>query len=413
MPFTDEQLKAALGEASPRWKFVAGTRYREMPATFALQLLAVATHGAPDRAIEGQTLADALAGKLHPLLGGLPADAEGNTREPEAQGGIGGWTHAAAAWILLLAKRTPTVWAQLTPDEMRRADVIMQALAVAGHFTMSDANTYHVLLDGTSNHHKSWNINITEGYVDVLIAASEYFGAAELNALFAEFDFDAFVAEAGCLELRNIVRCWTHQPVMRDLLMHGGPHFREGGKGPVPAGGITGDGPGVRSECFFQGHGLDEGWAIYRTQSARQFSKAGRTEINAMIGECTRLRQLETKATVSPWEGQMGMCVEFETTDWYGVRSCLTYAFEGVMITLGSAASLRALGRWRDDAAGRDMERRMAVGVNDLMFKAREGYRGWAHGKEILEDFSVMRERGSDYVFPMWSELFSTTGAAR
>ena len=44
MPFTDEQLTVAISEKSPRWKFVSGTRYREMPRTFALQLLAVAAY---------------------------------------------------------------------------------------------------------------------------------------------------------------------------------------------------------------------------------------------------------------------------------------------------------------------------------------------------------------------------------
>lgn len=407
MPFTDQQLQSALAEESPRWKFVPGTRYREMPRTYALQLLAVAAYAEPDREVGGVMLASALVEKLHPLLGGLPADdEEGNTREPEAQGGISGWTHAAPAFVFLIAKRMPSVWSQLSEDEYHRADLIMQALAVAGHFTMSDANTYHVLMDGISNHHKSWNINITEGYVDVLIAAGLYFGAADLNAFFKQFDFDAFLAEADRMGLRNIVRCWTHRPFIRDLVMNGGPQYREGGQGPVPKDGITGYGRGVRGECFFQGHAMDETWAIFRTQATRQFAKACRTEVAAQTGESTRLLQHATDAKISPLEGRMGMCVEFETNDWYGIRSCLTYAFEGVMIQLGTAASLRVLGLWPNDASGHYLEQCMAVGVSDLMFKGREGYRGWAHGKETIEGFEQMTERGADYVFPMWSELF-------
>lgn len=412
MLFAEELLAAALREESPRWKFVPGTRYREMPRTFALQLLAVAAHAAPDRAVAGVTLAAAVAARLHPWLGGVAPDAEGNTREPEAQGGIGGWTHAAAAWILLLAKSTPAVWSELDTAERHRADLIMSALAVAGHFTMGDANNYHVLLDGTSLHHKSWNINITEGYVDVLAAAGGYFGAAELNAFFAGFDFEAFVAAAERAGLRNIVRCWTHRPFIRELLMRGGAHHVPGGVGPVGAAGVTGHGRGVRCPAFFQGHGLDETWALFRTQAARQFAKAVRTEIIVQTGERTRLLQRATAATVSPWEGCMGMCTEFEGTDWFGVRSSLTYAFEGVMIQLGTAASLRVLGLWRDDAAGRDIARRMAVGVSDLRFKAQEGYRGWAHGKETVAGMGELRASGSDYVFPLWSELFPPPEAA-
>ena len=406
MPFTDEQLTVAISEKSPRWKFVSGTRYREMPRTFALQLLAVAAYAEPTRIVNGQTLAAALLEKLHPILGGLPADEAGDTREPEAQGGISGWTHAAPAWTFLIAKRLPSVWSQLPDDERHRVDLIMQAMAVAGHFTMGDANSYHVLLDGISAHDKSWNINITEGYVDVLIACGLYFGATELNAFFLQFDFDTFIAEADRMGLRNIVRCWTHRPFIRELLMHGGLHFQDGGKGPVPDCGQTSHGQCVRCECFFQGHRLDDSWAIHGTQAKRQFSKAVRTEVAALTGESTRLLQRETKARYSPWEGQLGMCVEFETNDWYGIRSCLTYVFEGVMIQLGTAASMRVLGLWPDDPTGRYIEQCMAVGVSDLMFKGREGYRGWAHGKETIEGFEQMTERGADYIFPMWSELF-------
>jgi hypothetical protein len=101
------------------------------------------------------------------------------------------------------------------------------------------------------------------------------------------------------------------------------------------------------------------------------------------------------------------MCAELEGTDWYGVRSCLTYAFEGVMINLGTAACLRVLGLWPDEVSARELERRMAVGMADLEFKAREGYRGWAHGKECLQGLGELRERGCEHVFALWRGYFA------
>jgi len=407
MAFADDQLAAALHEDSPRWKFVVGTRYREMPRVFALQLLAIAAHREPARTVGSETLAAAFAGKLHALLGGLPPDADGNTREPEAQGGIGGWTHAAAAWILLLAKRTPAVWTQLDAAEKHRAGLIMRALAVAGHFTMGDGNDCHILLDGISAHNKSWNINITEGYVDVLLAAAEYFGAAGLELFFTEFDFDDFVAGLRSANLLNIARCWTHRPEIKPLLMHGGRHELPPGKTPLALGGIAGHALGVRRPCTFQGMPLSNVWPIFQTQGFRQFAKAVRTRIYVQPDTHTHLLQRVTKAEVSPWEGRLGMCTEFEGTDWYGVRSCLQYAFEGAMINVGTAASLRALGLWLDDAAGHELEQRMAVGLADLIFKADEGYRGWAHGKEIRGGMSDLREHGADHVLAMWRAGFA------
>lgn len=408
MPFTDEQLLAALAEDSPRWKFVPGTRYREMPRVFALQVLAIAAHREPHLTLHDVTLADALAEKLHPLLGGLPADdAEGNTREPEAQGGIGGWTHAAAAWIFLLAKRTPEVWSQLDAGERHRADLMMHAMAVAGHFTMGDGNDCHILLDGISAHNKSWNINITEGYVDVMLAAAEYFGADELNAWFVGFDYDAFVIKLRAANLMNIVRCWTHRSEIGPLVMHGGVHALPPPQQPLALGGIAGRALGVRRPFTFQGLALNDVWAIYLTQGYRQFAKVVRTQIIAQTGEHTRLMQRETAAVLSPLEGRLGMCTELEGTDWYGVRSCLTYAFEGVMINIGTAAAMRVLGLWRDDASGVELEKRMAVGMADLMFKAREGYRGWAHGREYIHGLEDLRDHGADHVFAMWSAWFA------
>jgi hypothetical protein len=405
--FADALLARAAAEPPPRWKFLPGQRYREMPATFALHLLALEAHLEPNRKVNGTPLAAAVAEKLQTWLGGTPADAEGHTREPEAQGGLGGWTHNAAAQTLLLAKRTFAIWSRLTEAERRRADLIMQALAVAGHFTLGDANNYHVLLDGISPNHKSWNPNITEGYVDVMVAAAQYFEPAELKAFFRGFDFSGFVSELERHELRNISRCWRHTPAVGDLLMQGGPHHLGGGTGPVQAGGVTGHGHGVRQDFTFFGYELTEPWALYRTQADRLYAKAVRTEIIVHGDNRSRLLQRATDATVSPWEGRMGMCAEFEGTDWFGLRTSLTYAFEGVMINLGTAATLKVLGAWRDDAAGRDIARRMAVGVSDLKFKAHEGYRGWAGGKEtkawLEQDLQPI---GSDYIFPLWTDFF-------
>lgn len=407
MPFTDAQLTAACREESPRWKFVAGTRYREMPRVFALQLLALAARAEPGRRIAGATLAEHLVSKLHPLLGGLPPDAEGHTREPEAQGGIGGWTHAAAAWSLVLTKETPEAWSRLPGAEKHRADLIMRALAVAGHFTMGDGNDCHVLLDGVSVHHKGWNINMTEGYVDVLAAAGRWLGGEPLDAFFAGFDFEPFVAELQAAGLHNIVRCWTHRPEIADLLMHGGRHRLPPPKTPLAMGGLEGVAQGVRRPFAFQGIRATEAWALHCLWGFRQFARAVRTRIIVQGDSHTHLLQRATAAEVSPWEGRNGMCTEFETTDWFGVRSSLTYAFEGVMINVGTAASLRVLGLWPDDAAGRELERRMAVGMADLMFKAREGYRGWAHGRENIAGAEDLVGHGAEFVGPMWSELFA------
>lgn len=405
-PFSDELLARAVSEPAPRWKGIPGKRYHELPATFALQLTAIAAHLDPQHRVGDTTLAASVATKVKSFLHNDGPDAEGHTREPESSGGLGGWSHNAVAQVLLLSKRTPAIWETFSADDRRRADFILRALVIAAHFTIGDDNDFPTTLDGVAIYHKSWNPNITESYADILVAASLYFGAEKLNALGVEFDFDAFIAEARAFGFMNIVHSWTHTPKVKGLLMHGGSHTSPGG--PPPAiGGVTGQGAGVRRPLYYRGWGMDAPWEIYRLQANWMFSRTVRTQIIINGENRSRLLQRATSATVSPWEGRMGMCLEFEISDWDGLRTSLAYAFEGAMIHLGTAATLRVLGEWRDDPAGRDIERRMAVGIADLMFKAKEGYRGWSLGKERINWLEQdLQPLGSDYIFPLWTQLF-------
>ncbi|QYM79053.1 hypothetical protein K0B96_00110 [Horticoccus luteus] len=407
IPFPEPLLARALAEPAPRWKFSPGKRYHELPHVFALQLLALSAHFDPLHPAGDSTLAAAVAAKIRTFLVSEP-DADGNTREPEALGGLGGWSHNSAAQILLLARRTPAVWDALSPEEHRRADLLMHAFAIAGHFTLDDDNDFGVLLDGVALYQKSWNPNIVEGYVDVMTAASLYFGADELNAFFRTFDFDAFTEQLRIANFRNVLRCWTHTPAMRDLLMNGGTFRAPGESAGEKLGGTVGHGAGVRNDFTYLGYTLAQPWELYRTQANRQFCKTARTIVTICGDNRTHLLQRASAATLSPFEGQIGMCAEFESTDWNGMRSSTSYAFEGSMLQLSIAATLHAIGAWRDDAAGRSIAQRMSVGIGDLLFKAREGYRGWSLGQErIVWLEQDLQPLGSDYIFPLWTDYLA------
>jgi hypothetical protein len=396
----------AVRTKAPRWKFVEMARVREMRETFALQVTAVAAFQAPDTIVDGQTLATHLAAKLRFFLVTPEAYPDGSTREPEAQGGIGGWTHAVPAHALLLAKRTPAVWSQLSADEHARADLLMQALALAAHFCLDDDNDYYVLLDGHSLFHKSWNPNHVEGYVGAIISASLYFGPDELNAFFASFDFDRFLARLEAANFQNIKHCWTWNPAIRGLMMNGGP-IAVSAKQTIAQGVIT-RGAGVRNHFTLNGDTLHQPWALHRAQALRLYSKAVRTRVIAHAGFTSELMHQTSDATTSPWEGQMGMLHEFESTDWDGARTSLAYGFEGVMIDLPTATTLKLVGEWRAAEGGDLLERRMGVGLADLRFKAREGYRSWSMGKprEYNWDKDLL-PMGADFIFGLWEAYFA------
>ena len=403
-------VERAVRLKAPRWKFVEKAVMREIPETFALQVTAVAAFQEPDRSVDGKTLATHLAEKLrYILVTPRPSpQADGSTNEPESLGGIGGWTHHVPAHALLLAKRTPAVWSQLSADEKARADLLMQALALAAHFCLDDDNDYYLRLDGWSLNHKTWNPNIAEGYADVIAVASLYFGADELNAFFQSFDFDAFIARLEAANFQNIKRGWTWTPAIKDLMMHGGSIAVPADQ--ILAQGVISRGAGVRNTFTLHGDSLHEPWLIFRGQALRMFSKVARTRVEVGQGPTVTSRLLHdaSNAEESPWEGQMGMFHEFESTDWNGTRTSLIYAYEGAMIIIPTAVTLKLVGAWDVERGGDVIERRMSVGMADMLFKAREGYLGYSQAKfyETRWEKNLV-PMGADFIVGLWQTYFA------
>ncbi len=407
-------IDLAVRAKAPRWKFVEKVVMREIPETFALQVTAVAAFQEPNRVVDGQSLATHLANKLRfILITPRPTpNADGSTNEPESLGGIGGWTHHVPAHALLLAKRTPAVWSQLSADEQSRADLLMEALALAAHFCLDDDNDYYLRLDGWSLNHKTWNPNIAEGYADVVVAAALYFGAEELNARFKNFDFDQFIARLDAANFQNIKRGWTWTPAIKDLMMRGGTIA-------VPADqafaqGVVSRGAGVRNEFTLNGDSLRDPWLIFRGQALRMFAKVARTrvEVGQGPGTTTHLLHDASPAEASPWEGQMAMFTEFETTDWNGMRSSLQYAYEGAMIVIPTAVTLKLVGAWDAQRGGDVIERRMGVGMADMLFKAKEGYLSYSQAKFYETRWEKnLQPMGGDYIVGLWRAFFEEPAA--
>jgi hypothetical protein len=403
---SDELLAQAAAAPAPCWKYLDEKYSVELKPVFALQYLAVAAHESPNQVVAGRTLAAHVAGKLRSILVSPADDANAPSREPPAQGGIGGWTHNTLAQCLLIARRTPAIWIELQPVEHQRADLLMHALALAAHYSLDDENDFYVLLDGKSHYHRSWNPNHVGGQVGIIVAASLYFGADALNAFFEGFAFDRFERELAEANFRNIRRCWTRDARIKELLMHGGTIALA--DNAVLAQGVRTSGKGVRNRFSYEGIPLEDPWKLYRAEALRLYSKAARTIVSIQGNNTSRLLGRASTAAVSPWEGQMGMCHEFESTDWDGMRTSAIYAYEGVMIDLSTASALKILGEWRASDGGDLIERRMGVGLADLRFKVREGYRGWSGGKEHFTWWEKdLEPMGAGYVFGLWENYFS------
>jgi hypothetical protein len=393
-------IEQALAQPAPKWSYSFGKRTRDIDATFALFSLALAAHADRENVAEPGEPARQLVVRLREVLSG--------GREPECQGGLGGWTHGPFAWTVLLARKTPAVWNELSAPDRERADLVMQAMAVAACHTLDDDNMYRCLIDGDGNWAKGMNPNHIEGYVGVGLAAARYFGVDELDRFFETFDFDAFIARCEAAGLTNIVATWTHTPDTRRVLMEGG-HFRAN----QPRLGL---GRGVRGNAFtYGGHRLDRGWPIYRGLAERMFSKVTVSSL-PIDGreETTRILDTDTDGNPlrSPWEGHIGMAYEFLTTNAHlegtRFRSSLYYVYEGWMLNMANGAALLALGEWPDNRDTRTLRLCMTVGTEDFLFKARHGYRSFANGKfGDVRESNLIRLGGWLWACAWWTEVLA------
>lgn len=300
---------------------------------------------------------------------------------PSCRGGIWGWFDGRYANGLLLARRTPAVWDQLTAPERERVDWLMRGFAIAGHFCMDDGNDYHQMVDGDGNFQKTWNPNHIEGYVAAVIAASLYFGPDELNEIFRSFDFDTYITKYRGLNFDNIANCWTRLPETKALMMTGGDSVSSGVVNPG-LGGYEGHGLGVRNDFTYKGEPLDNPFGIYRQLALVMYRYDVVSSIENPGGPEIKIIGEATGATTSPWEGQFGMMAEFNSGDANGVRSDAHYCWDGLMNSLPTRATLQALGVWPAVAESQDIADRMNVGVNDFEFKVTEVYQGFSKGAQ-------------------------------
>lgn len=299
--------------------------------------------------------------------------------EPSVRGGIYGWVDGRIALSLLLARNTPAVWSQLSDDEVEKVDWLMRAFAVAGHFQMDDGNNFHQMLDGDGNFNKNWNPNHQEGYVAAVIAAALYFGPDNLNEFFLSFDYNSTLAKFNELGFSNIVNAWNRTPATRNLMMNGGQSISDPDVNPA-TGGQTGEGLGVRNEFTYKGEPLDNAFGIFRHLALRLYHHEVVSTIPNPGGGEIKILGESTGATVSPFEGQTGMLLEFRSSDANGIRSSARYTFDSLINSIPTRATLQLLGQWPDNPAADEIINRMNVGIGDWLFKVREGYQGWQKG---------------------------------
>lgn len=328
----------------------------------------------------GQPVADRLLAQARGILAG------GN--EPNAGCGLDGWSHCMIAQAFLLMKKTPEVWGALSAEEQARMDWIMRAMAVAGHWGYDDGNDYKTTLHADDNSYKGWNPN-HRLYLFVVLAAAEYFGPQELNDIFVSFDYDEYMKkfdEYGFVNIKAVWTCFNWKPILEN----GGAYISP------KTGKANGTGTGVRHPFTYKSIPLADVAQIYCAAAEYNYSK---TVVDGIEGKSWTLNNGS-----SPFLGQPGMMLEFDSKDAGGLRSSLSYGNEDFCPYTATLMTLKVLGRWSETERCRNLEKLMYVGNEDFLYKNKMGFHSYAkgHGQDN-EKLETVKYLAYPYVLELWN----------
>lgn len=384
----DDAIKAPLGN----WRANSGNSTPGEKSANAIYYLTLAARMNPNAAGSDGTLCkDATLKQIrHLISGGV---------EPFACVGCY-WGHAIVAASMVLVKNTPVVYDELTADEKDRIDWLMRCLAIAGNWAYNDQNNYTTGFDLCGNFGKGWNPNYRNTYLSIVLSASMYFGAEELDKIFVEFDYDTYIAKLTELGFTNILATWT--VAGKDLMENGGECTLIGivGLTGQKVGESGGTGVGVKVPFKYNGMGAGDLHGLFKNlldftypyKVVSEWNDPG-TEAHAYI--------LDNK--ISPFQGQMGMMKEFAS----GTRSKCGYCYDSFMILNTVYANMKLFGGWNSSTAEmREYDNRQYVGNEDLIYKYRAGYHGhasYANSVNIGEEYEYSTvSRGGKYVKDIW-----------
>jgi hypothetical protein len=335
--------------AAPLIAFPAPTATDPRPGTSpttiddakVLYYLALLDHQDPNAAAtDGATAQSALVAQVASLVAG------GN--EPDADGGLEGWSAAPVAQALLLVRNDPA-WNQLTAAQQHAVDLLEAALGYGGDYAYNDANDFSSGLCGYGDFSKTDNPNYEDGYVDVELAAIQYFGPAVWNQMLAAFnDADEVAALTGA-GLVNAAGCFA------------------------TAGGAAN--AAIQLPFVWKGISATDPEAIWNQLAADTFDLTVTSSVSGVSDAVSVTAQI-ADGTTSPEEGEYGMGHEFDSTDSEGLRSSALYVYEGWMNVTGARVAMTALGSF--DCATATAAAQYKVGTLDLIYKLDHGYISYA-----------------------------------
>lgn len=355
-PFSHSSIDNALKE--PLLQYTLGTEwawYSKRSSSALMYLVTAALYDAYYAGSDGTLIKDRILAHIRHLL------VPNSGREPGASGSLDTAGTAMAIQALDVSSTIPAVWNELTEAEKHKITLIMQAHLVAAHWGHDDNNDFDTGINQLGNFKKGWNPNYVEGAIGIALATARYLGGADAaNAFLAGFDYNSFMGQIQEAGLSSI--SWT---------------FSQSGRLKLEAS-IRNAG-GSFNGFTFKGYGLDEPFQWVKARALIMYNK----EVKAEVYDGGIKRGYVNNPEGLPNIGKMGMAQEFDSIDAEGMRSDLGYAADGwnnSLVSLLTAYYYDAVG---DSSEMELIEARYEIGATDLIYKATNGYYGYAKGSSL------------------------------
>jgi len=381
-----EVLEKAFGQRAVLFNLTSnqGGGDQEQYGSKGLYYLCLAATLDPDTKYEDGVLAsDHAVGFIKSLVAG------GN--EPPCSNGPAP-AHADITSALTLAKHTPAVWSQLTPDEVKKVDLIMKSFAISSNWGFNDCNDYKTGLALVGNFDKEWNPNFRCAGLIPMLNCVIYFGNAdEVNKIFTTFSYDAFMKELADAKFTNIITTW--EKTGKDLMENGGAApIQDGGKGA-----------GVKNAFIYHGMPLSDVEGIFEDLVGNVY---GATVISSLGVEGTKEYAYIIDGTESPYVGRKGMMFEFHSMDAKGMRSCANYCTMSAGNIIPFLNTLKMLRGWDGSTKQQqECEELIYVGTEDLFYKLEHGYQSYSKGNGYTTNERGQYNTGLHFYKDIWRNV--------
>ncbi len=376
--FSEETLAVAMSIPNITFNNGKGNWPQEMNGASALITLALHEYYHPGSEVNGKLVSERIYEHLsNVIVGG---------REPQMYVGPY-WANPTFASSVALAKKTPSVWSRLNAAEIERYDWIMRTYAVTVNFASNAQNNFLTGPELKGNFNKGWNPNFQSSNLLQIGACVSYFGsAAEVNDILTSFSYDEYIAKFRELNYSNILENWTEGDkqngagFVKRLLEDGAgtessPFTYKDSSGAVQSGGY---GVGAKIPFTYAAKGVSG------TIPLSNVSEILNAQIKALYARPCTSTIFEAHIDgnqLSPYEGQVGMMAEYDTSDAKGYRSSASYCDHNFAIMVSNTSAFVALGLWNPSATGNKTNcERMFIGNEDHVFKKTEGYWSYMHG---------------------------------